>query len=625
MQSIKCSRLSGSLVFSALALWGVQTPVFADAACVNSADFTRTQSVVGNSYMVTAANPLAVEAGCEVLRDGGTAIDAAVAVQMALSVVEPEASGVAGGSLITYWDNQNKRVRFFEGLSRAPKAVTASLRTSTEEDKTECGVDSFTSRVNITGRAFGVPGTLRVLELAHNELGNKPWNTLFSVGINLAESGFPMPLYMNTVLGETQSGITRCMFPDLQARYCVDDTTPKATGTTILNPEIADVLKKVRDGGADAFYDPEGDIAPKIVARIKEGTCAPDATPPVIPSLMTVDDFAAYQAREREPICRDVLNHTICSSAPPAFGGVAIHYMLGLMERGGISSLKPDNLQRAAQAAHLFIESSRLAQIDRRQYVGDPDFSYIPVSGLLDKDYLDSRFALFSPNSSVHPTPIGNPPGGLSLAQAQAARSQGETETIQDMTSHISIVDSLGNALSMTTTNNSTFGSQMEALGITLNNVQSNFSSLTSAAPGIPVNGMESMKKARTSTAPTLVFSPSGALRLVVGAAGGGAIPDYIAQTILGVLSFNMDPQTAINQPHVSGQSFTSAGGELKLRSQLEADTLAAELENDLEALGHPAIQVRALRSGLTAIEVKPNGQLLGAADPRRDGVAMGL
>jgi gamma-glutamyltranspeptidase / glutathione hydrolase len=654
--------------------------------CEDNSDPNRTSPVKGRDFMIAAAHPAAVQAGCDVLKSGGTAIDAAIAVQAVLAVVEPEASGLAGGSLITYWDNEARRVRFFEGLARAPAAVTDGLRTPTEDDEVECGVTGFSSRVEVTGRAFGVPGTLRVLEMVHDIHGGENWNELFEAGIDLAENGFPMPPYMNTVLGESTRGLDRCQYPDLVDRYC-DGDTPKPVGTTVFNSELAQVMREVRDGGADAFYDPEGTIAPAIIERVTQGPCRPTHTedgPAVIPSLMTVDDFAAYAARERDPICREVFNHIICSSAPPAFGGTTILYMLELMEKGGIRRMKPDS----AEHVHLFIEASRLAQADRRQYIGDPDYHYNPVQGLLDKGYLNSRFELFDPDVAIDLTlddtadvnMIGNPPKGLPITapwrshkyhgftklhrvplfglSGSGSRNTGSelpsfvagvrpvfaekenislfdtpsgnllasgTSMIQDMTSHISIVDAYGNALSMTTTNNTTFGSQMEARGITLNNVQTNFTRLDSISPGKPANIMESMKKARTSVAPTLVFTRNGRLKLVVGAAGGGAIPDYVVQTILGVILNKMDPQEAINQAHVSGQAITSnCGGVIGARSEVESDTPLADLVEDLNDLGHPCARATRLRSGLTAIAVRPHGALLGAADPRRDGIAMG-
>ena len=621
------------------------------SACSDSSDPTRAESVEGESFMVAAAHPLAVEAGCEVLADGGTAIDAAVAVQAVLTVVEPESSGLGGGTIITYWDKASKRVRFFDGLARAPAAVTAGLRTPTEDDM--CGVTRFSSRVAYTGRAFGVPGTLKVLDMVHQEYGNTDWQNLFDAGISLADNGFPMPTYMNTVLGERPSGglTRRCLYPDLQARYCDDSSTPKAVGTTIYNTELAQVLTEVRDGGADAFYDPEGTIAPAIVERVGAGPRkhiqGSVSGPAVIPSLMVAQDFADYQARERDPVCDTVFGHTICSSAPPAFGGTAVLYMLKLMERGGIEHMSPDS----AEYVHLALESSRLANWDRREHIGDPDYNFMPVAGLLEKPYLKSRFELFSPFSSVNPIVSGNPPRGQIISKGSAKHGHGYDHNNpylptagsaedDDMTSHVSIVDSFGNALSMTTTNNSTFGSHTEARGMSLNNVQVNFTRLDSASPGKPANIMESNKRPRTSTAPSIVFNKKGELKLVVGAAGGGAIPDYVAQTILGVLLHDLDPQSAINQGHFSGQGLTTnCSGVTGARSELERDTPIAELEAELSLLSPPCLRVTSLRSGLAAVEVvKPGDKkksmkskkskkaaLLGGADSRRDGVAMGL
>lgn len=608
-----------ALLGTTVVVFGI-APVDA-ATCADNSDPARTSPVVGERFMVATANPLATQAGCDVLKNGGTAIDAAVAVQATLSVVEPQSSGLAGGAIITYWDNEGKRVRQFEGLSGAPKAVTDGLRTPTEEDLAACGLaagDSFSSRAEVTGRAFGVPGALRAIDKAHRQLGNKPWSELFEAAIALAENGFAMPLYLNTIMGESTRGLSRCQYTDLRARYC-DGDTPKAVGTTIVNAELAQVLREVRDGGADALYDPEGTIAPAILARITQGPCQPEhdtsgpvTVPAKIPSLMTLDDFAAYEARERDPLCRFVFGHIVCSSAPPAYGGTAVLYMLSLMERGKIERFKNDSLDYA----HLFIEASRLAQWDRRQYVGDPAFTDLPIAGLLDDDYLDSRFALFARDSAVAVVEFGNPPGGISMI---------EPDEIQDTTSHVSIVDSYGNALSMTTTNNTSFGSQLEARGISLNNVQTNFTRLDSISPGKPANVMEPRKKARTSISPSIVFDSQGRLKLVLGAAGGGAIPDYVSQTFLGVARYGLDPQAAINQAHLSGQAITSnCGGVIGPRSELESGTpLASQLDN-LKDLGHPCARTASLRSGLTAIGITPDGRLLGAADPRRDGVAIG-
>lgn len=570
----------------------------------------------GTRFMVATAHPLATEIGCAILERGGNAVDAAVAVQIALAVVEPHSSGLAGGTLITYWDANRRDVRFFEGLARAPETVTENLRTPTRQEREELGIDRFPSEVASTGRAFGIPGTVRVLSDVHELYGTLPWEDLFDDAITLARDGFPMSVNMHATLKQSANGRQRCDYPDLRARYC-DGDAPKAVGEKLYNAELAEVLREVRNGGADAFYDPNGKIAPAIVERADKGPIklrGNDEGPTVIPSLATVEDFAAYEAHERNPECRDAFGMMVCSSAPPASGGVTVLQMLGLLERGKAQQFAPDSPERI----HLALEASRLANFDRREYVGDPDFHPVPVTGLLDSGYLDERFSLISSDHAVHPVKPGSPPG------AEPAGSKIDTGNDADQTSHVSIVDAAGNAVSMTTTNNIHFGAQMEARGIILNNVQTNFTETTSISPGKPVNIMEPHKRPRTTMAPTIVLDRTGRLRLVLGAAGGGPIPDYVTQTLMGVLVDRMNPGTAIAQGHYSGQQITSnCQGVIGPPSELEAGTPAARLLDELKLRDHPCAQVVSLNSGLTAIEVQGK-RLLGAADRRRDGIAIG-
>jgi len=373
-------------------------------------------------------------------------------------------------------------------------------------------------------------------------------------------------------------------------------------GATVRNRELAAVLREVRDGGAAAFYDPAGTIAPAIAARGGAGPYKLEtdaAGPAVIPSLMTAADFAAYRAVQRDPLCRRAFGHEVCTAAPPSFGGVTVLQILGLLERAG------PPLAGSLQRAHYSIDASRLAQFDRRQYVGDPDVEPVPVDGLLAPSYLDSRFALLSPTTAVQRVEPGDPDGA-------------------DRTSHVSVVDRAGNAVSMTTTVNSSFGAQLEARGIVLNNAHENFTRPDSISPGQDVNEMEPRKRPRSSVAPTIVLDPAGRLRLVVGAAGGSAIPDYVSQAIVGVLVDGLDPQAAINQGHWSGQEITSnCGGVVGPRSEVEAGTPAEDLLDGLRELHHPCARATELRSGSTAITVGSGG-LTGAADPRRDGTAAG-
>jgi gamma-glutamyltranspeptidase / glutathione hydrolase len=563
------------------------------------------------SAMVAAAHPAAAAAGCAVLERGGGAVDAAVAVQAVLAVVEPQSSGLAGGTLITEYDRSARRVLTYEGLARAPARVTDGLRTPTAEERAALGVDEFESEVVATGRAVGVPGTLRALERAHRRAGRLPWRRLFRRAILLAARGFAVPPYLHDLMGETSQGLRRCRYPDLRARYC-DGDVPKPVGALVVNRELASVLRRVRNGGADAFYDPDGPIASALVARATAGPFklrTDAAGPAVIPSLMTVGDLARYEAVARPPVCRRILSRRICVTPPPSFGGVTVLQELALMKRGRVGQMPP----LSAQRVHLAIEASRLAQFDRREYVGDPDFHPVPVRGLLAARYLDARFGLFSPMRAIHPITPGDPAGSA-------------PDSAADTTSHVSIVDRRGDAVSMTTTVNGAFGAHMEAGGMILNNAQENFTRLDSISPGARVNAMAPDKRPRTAMGPAVAFDPRGRLRLVVGAAGGSAIPDYIAQTFLGITLDGMDPAVAIAQGHWSGQEIASnCGGEVDAVSQLEAGTAAAELLEELRARSHPCPEIGELRSGLAAVAVDRRGGLTGAADPRRDGAAVGF
>ncbi|OIJ91795.1 hypothetical protein BIV25_29010 [Streptomyces sp. MUSC 14] len=550
--------------------------------------------------MVAAASPLAVSAGCEVLWRGGTAADAAVAVQAVLAVVEPQSSGLGGGTQILYWDGGRRRVRFFEGLAQAPALTTRGLHLPTAHEQ-RLGIRAFDSGVEHTGRAVGVPGTVRVLGLLHHRFGRRPWGSLFDAGGRLAARGFPAGRYLHDMAGEG------CAYADVRALYCPGGR-PVPAGARLANPELARVLHEVAAGGADAFYAPHGGIAPALVAGAARGTLKPGTDsrgPAVIPSLMTVRDMADYRARERTPLCRQALGYRVCTAPPPAFGGIDVLGILALAGREGIAARAPGSLGHA----HLLIESGRLAGVDARACAGDPDFGDIPVAGLLSPAYLDRRAALISPTTAVH----GVRPGRCT------ATAPGTVSN--DATSHVSIVDGYGNALSMTTTVNQNFGSGLLVRGMVLNNALTNF-----APPGTGGhNLMEPHKRPTTSMAPTLAFTPQGRPRLVAGSAGGGPIPDYVAHQILDTLIHHLDPRTALAHGHVSGQTTTDhCNGLRDVRSDVEQGTGAERFLPGLRALGHPCATAVPLRSGAALIEITPGGALLAAADPRRDGAAAG-
>ncbi|MGN5382160.1 gamma-glutamyltransferase [Streptomyces lasalocidi] len=280
--------------------------------------------------MVAAASPLAVSAGCEVLWRGGTAADAAVAVQAVLAVVEPQSSGLGGGTQILYWDGGRRRVRFFEGLAQAPALTTRGLHLPTAHEQ-RLGIRAFDDGVEHTGRAVGVPGTVRVLGLLHHRFGRRPWGSLFDAGRRLAARGFPAGRYLHDMAGEG------CAYADVRALYCPGGR-PVLAGARLANPELARVLHEVAAGGADAFYAPHGGIAPALVAGAARGTLKPGTDsrgPAVIPSLMTVRDMADYRARERTPLCRQALGNRVCTAPPPAFGGIDVLGILALAEPRG--------------------------------------------------------------------------------------------------------------------------------------------------------------------------------------------------------------------------------------------------------------------------------------------------
>ncbi len=559
--------------------------------------------------MVAAANPAAALAGCRVLVAGGSAADAAVAVQAALAVVEPQSSGLGGGSMITYYDAASGRTRFFDGLAAAGATVTAGLTVPTAEEQAG-GVRAFDSGVDYSARAAAVPGTPAVLGLLHEKFGRLGWNRLFDDAITLSGQGFEVAPYLHDALSDSGAVTPSCRYPGLRALFC-DGDRPKPAGAAVRNPELAQTLRELRDGGATAFYDPRGRIAPTIVAGLRGGVLDPTADesgPAVVPSLLDLRDFADYRAVERRPLCSDVLRHRLCTAPPPASGGLTLTGLLDIAAANGITGFAPDS----PEYAHLAIEASRLAGVDSRAYVGDPGYDDVPLRGLTDPGYRAARAAEVKPDAAGHPVLPGVPDG----APARISDPAGG----RDSTSQISIVDAGGNAVSMTTTVNLNFGSRVLAGGVVLNNAATNFS-----AAGAEVNAMAAGKRPRTSIAPSIVFGASGEPRLVAGAAGGGPIPDYVAQTVLGVLGYGEDPLRAVSRPHVSGQARAEdCAGIPDVRSDVEAGTAAEGLLPALRERHHPCAKATTLRSGLAAVEVTDSHGLRGAADPRRDGTVYG-
>ena len=516
----------------------------------------------GKDFVVAAAHPLAVDAGYDVLRRGGSALDAAIAVQMVLGLVEPESSGIGGGAFLLYWSESEKRLRSYDGRETAPAAARADR--FLKEDKTPM---AFVEAV-VGGRSVGVPGVLRMLELAHARHGKLPWSELFQPAIAAAEGGFALSPRL-------QSQLARDTFlpRDAAARSIFyEGGKAKPAGASIVNRQYAETLRAIANKGVDAFY--RGEIARDIVRAVRSNAK---------PGDLTEADLEGYRALEREPLCGPYREWRVCSMAPPSAGGVAVLQILGILERTNFARAPP----LSVDALHLFSEAGRLAYADRAKYLGDPAFKNVPVGRLLDPKYLDARARLI---------------GERSMRTA----SPGDTEALG--TSHISIVDAQGNVASMTTTIEATFGSRIMVRGFLLNNELTDFDFVPGSA-----NEVAPGKRPRSSMAPTIVFDSQGAVRLAVGSPGGPNIINYVAKALVAMLDWRFDAQAAAAAPN-----FGSRNGP----TLLEAGAFYEAMKGPLEARGH-AVEANPLTSGVHAVERVPGGWR-GGADPRREGTVRG-
>jgi len=525
--------------------------------CLAAAASAR-DAVLASRFMVAAAHPLAVEAGYEVLKRGGSAVDAAIAVQLVLGLVEPESSGIGGGAFLLYWSAQDRKLRSYDGRETAP-ASTRPGHFLNKEGKPL----NFQEAV-VGGRSVGVPGVLRMLELAHQRHGRLPWNELFDPAIKAAAEGFALSPKLHAVLQRE-----RFLRDDPRARTLYYE---KPAGARIVNREYAETLRLVARDGARQFY--EGDIAKDIVLTVRTHAK---------PGDLTEADLAGYRAIEREPVCGPYRQWRVCSMGPPSSGGIAVLQILGMLERTAFASAPP----RSAAAVHYFSEAGRLAYSDRARYLGDPDFVRVPFEKLLSGDYLRERAKLITDRSS---------------RKAPA----GDTEA--PGTSHFSIADAEGNVVSMTTTVESSFGSRIMVRGFILNNQLTDFDFV----PGTP-NQAGPRKRPRSSMAPALVFAPGGDVQMVLGSPGGPLIINYVAKTLVAALDWRLDIQAAIETPN-----FGSWNGS----TLLERGTPLEALQKELAGRNH-LLEVVPLVSGVHGIERLPGGWR-GGADPRREGIAKG-
>ncbi len=540
--------------------------------------------VRADRQMVAAAHPLAAEAGLEMLRAGGSAVDAAIAAQMVLTLVEPQSSGIGGGAFLMHYAADGRTVTSWDGRETAPAAARPDLFLAAD------GTPLRFYDAVLGGRSVGVPGAVRMLEAAHRAHGILPWARLFEPAIRLAGEGFRVSPRLAAAVAADAERLRRDA--TTRAYFFLPDGRPIPEGLMLSNPPLATTLRAIAAEGADALY--RGPIAADIAAKVRSD---PN------PGLITTDDLAAYEAKRREPVCGPYRAVLVCSMGPPSSGGVTVLQILALLGHFDIAPLDP----AGTDAAHLIAEAGRLAFADRNQYLADADFVSVPVRGLLDGAYLTGRAQLIDRDRTLAAPRAGNPPW-------RSGRLAPHADGVENGTSHLVVVDAAGNAVSMTTTVEDAFGARLMVHGFILNNQLTDFS-FRPVLDGRPVaNAVEGGKRPRSSMAPAIVIDAERRLVLAVGSPGGARIIGYVAQALVALIDWRLDPQAALALPHV---------GTLGSAVELEDGTGAASLRTALEARGHQVV-VREMASGLQAIAVLPEGGLAGGADPRREGVAMG-
>ncbi|MGH8450507.1 gamma-glutamyltransferase [Pseudomonas sp.] len=598
------SRRQLSMIAAALALAGCHTQITEQPPAPELGSGYRTDLTTQHAerHMAAAANPLAAEAGREILRMGGSAIDAAIAMQAVLTLVEPQSSGIGGGAFIMLWDG--KTVHAYDGRETAPAGATERLFLKAD------GTPMAFPEAQIGGRSVGTPGVLRALEMAHKKTGHLQWAKLFEPAIRLAEQGFAISPRLHALIAADRY-IPQS--PDMAAYFLNADGTPKATGTLLKNPALAAVFKRIAKEGPDALY--QGPIADEIARKVQGNRNA---------GSLSQADLKGYAAKERTPLCTDYKQYRVCGMPPPSSGGIAVAQILGTLQaveardpRLAIAPMKPvkstspAGLEPTPEAVHLIAEAGRLAFADRALYVADSDFTPVPVVGLVAPNYLAQRATLIGERSMGIAKP--GQPAGIQVAYAP------DRSPLRISTSQVVAVDDLGGAVSMTTTVEAAFGSHVMVQGFLLNNQMTDFSFIPEENGQPVANRVEPGKRPRSAMAPTLVFDrKSGELLATVGSPGGSQIIEYVSKSLVAMLDWNLDPQTAISLPN-----FGSRNGA----TELEAGLFSPGLKQALKDKGHALSEID-MTSGIQAIVRTRDAQgkvsLSGGADPRREGEALG-
>ncbi len=601
---LSISRRQLSMVAAALALAGCHTPVNEQPPAPELGSGYRTDLATQHAqrHMAAAANPLAAEAGREMLRQGGSAIDAAIAMQAVLTLVEPQSSGIGGGAFIMLWDG--KTVHAYDGRETAPAGATERLFLKAD------GTPMAFPEAQIGGRSVGTPGVLRALEMAHKKTGHLQWAKLFEPAIRLSEQGFAISPRLHALIAADRY-IPQS--PDMAAYFLNADGTPKATGTLLKNPALANVFKRIAKEGPDALY--HGPIADEIARKVQGSRNA---------GSLSQADLKNYAAKERTPLCTDYKQYQVCGMPPPSSGGIAIAQILGTLQAveardprlaiapmTPVKSASPAGLEPTPEAVHLLAEAGRLAFADRALYVADSDFTPVPLAGLVAPSYLAQRATLIGARSMGIAKP--GQPAGIQVAYAP------DRSPLRISTSQVVAVDDLGGAVSMTTTVEAAFGSHVMVQGFLLNNQMTDFSFIPEENGQPVANRVEPGKRPRSAMAPTLVFDrKSGELLAAVGSPGGSQIIEYVSKSLVAMLDWKLDPQAAINLPN-----FGSRNGA----TELEAGLFSQGLKQALKDKGHSLSEID-MTSGIQAIVRTRDAQgkttLSGGADPRREGEALG-
>ncbi|MBJ2321258.1 MULTISPECIES: gamma-glutamyltransferase [unclassified Pseudomonas] len=598
------SRRSLTVIAATLALAACHTPVNEQPPAPELGSGYRTDLSTRHAerHMAAAANPLAAEAGREMLRQGGSAIDAAIAMQAVLTLVEPQSSGIGGGAFIMLWDRHN--VQAYDGRETAPAGATERLFLKAD------GTPMAFTDAQIGGRSVGTPGVLRALEMAHKKSGRLPWAKVFEPAIRLSEQGFAISPRLHSLIAADRF---IAQSPDMAAYFLNADSSPKATGTLLKNPALAAVFKRIAKEGPDALY--QGSIADEIARKVQGHRNA---------GSLSQADLKSYTAKQRAPLCTDYKQWKVCGMPPPSSGGIAVAQILGTLQAletrtprlaiapmTPVKSASPAGLEPTPEAVHLLAEAGRLAFADRALYVADADFTPVPVAGLVAPSYLAQRATLIGERSMGIAKP--GQPAGIQVAYAP------DRSPLRISTSQVVAVDDQGGAVSMTTTVEAAFGSHVMVQGFLLNNQMTDFSFIP-AENGQPVaNRVQPGKRPRSAMAPTLVFDRnSGELLATVGSPGGSQIIEYVSKSLVAMLDWKLDPQAAISLPN-----FGSRNGA----TELEAGLFSPALKQALKDKGHALSEIE-MTSGVQAIVRTRDAQgkvtLSGGADPRREGEALG-